>query len=119
MTKKATFDPEALEAGMAADVAPDNLELLHVDQLDPLGIREEQKHMSNVWRSWSEHAAPELRKEFESRTRGVVAGVRAQYHGAIDPRSGEYRNLRRDCIEALNRLSEAVQAEHDANDQDQ
>ena len=89
------------------------VEELELDELDPLGVQEDQKHMSNVWRSWAEHASPELLEEFESRTKACVAGVRAQYSGNIHPASGEYRNLRRACIEALNRLSEAVQAEYD------
>jgi len=82
-------------------------------EIDPQGELREQKHMSNVWRSWAEHAAPELREEFEGRTREVIRGVRSNYPAMIDPKSGEYRNLRRECIEALNRLSEAVQAEYD------
>jgi len=83
-------------------------------QLDPAGELQEQKHMSNVWRSWSENASPELRAEFESRTRDCIQDVRRKYSSRVDPQSGEYRNLRRDCIDALCRLSEAVQAEHDA-----
>ena len=90
-----------------------------LDDLDPLGIQEEQKHLSNVWRSWSEQASPELREEFESRSGACVSGARARFPATVHPASGEYRNLRRACIEALNRLSEAVQAEHDAQHQDQ
>ena len=89
------------------------IEELDLDELDPHGVQEDQKHMSNVWRSWSEHASPELREEFESRTKACVAGVRGQFPGDLHPASGEYRNLRRACVNALNRLSEAVQAEYD------
>lgn len=111
-------DPETADQGPAVSKVivghtDGSVEEMELDELDPLGVREDQKHMSNVWRSWSEHASPELRQEFESRTRDCIQGVRVQYPGNIQPGSGEYRNLRRACVEALNRLSEAVQAEHD------
>jgi len=85
-------------------------------EIEPEELDLDEGSMSNVWRSWSENASPELRAEFESRTGDCVREARAK-HGSPAPGTGEYRNLRRDCIQALCRLSEAVQEEHDAEHQ--
>jgi len=73
---------------------------------------------ASVWRSWAEHAPPELLEYFNGICGDRVRAVRSQYPSQIDPRSGLYRNMRRDCVNSLNRLSEEVAALHDSGDLD-
>jgi len=71
---------------------------------------------ASVWRSWSEHAAPELVELFDGRSNECMRGVRAQYPPDCGPKHPQYSDLRRDCVNALNRLSEQIQGEADALD---
>jgi len=90
-------------------------DLLDPDALDPLleknGVP--QPVSASVWRSWSENAPEDLRELFDERTLGCLKGVRSQYPAECGPNHPRYSDLRRDCVNALNRLSETIQGESD------
>jgi len=90
------------------DVSPEELDPLHAG--DRTGVT------ASVWRSWSERADPELVEAFNGRSVECMRGVRAQYPSNCGPKHPQYQDMRRDCVDALNRLSEAIQGEADAVD---
>lgn len=69
---------------------------------------------ASVWRSWALHASPELLEKFNDQVLETIQGARAQHPAQVHPSSGEYRNMKRDCVNALNRLAEQIQGEYDA-----
>jgi len=87
-----------------------------LEKLDPLHVGDKTGVTASVWRSWSKHASPELLEAFNKRSLGAIKAARSQFPSNIDPTMPEYRNMRRACVNALNRLSETVQGEHDALD---
>jgi len=68
---------------------------------------------ASIWRSWAEHASPELLAAFNGRALKCMKAAQVLHGPGLVPGSGPYRNMRRDVVNALNRLSEAIQGEHD------
>jgi len=71
---------------------------------------------SSVWRSWSENASPELLEDFEARSKECIREVRGRYPAHLGAGTSEYETLRRECVRALNCLTETIQGEYDADD---
>lgn len=68
---------------------------------------------SSAWRSWAENASPDLLGFFNERCLGLMKEVRGRYPANVSPSSTDYRNMRHECIGALNRLAEQIESETD------
>jgi len=82
------------------------------DEMDPAGKNGGKE--AGYWRSWAERAAPELLEDFNKRSGKAMKAVRATYPANVVHGTGEYQNLRRETVDALNRLAAAIQGEYDA-----
>lgn len=66
-----------------------------------------------AWKLWSEAASPELLQCFNERQGGVMKKTRSRFPADCRPGEPDYRQLRRELIEALNQLTEHIQEEYD------
>ena len=92
-----------------------------LDELDPL-LNDRSGNpnpaTASVWRSWAEHASPELLEYFNGMSGERLRHVRRQYPAECTPGTDTYGQLRRDCVNSLNRLAEECQALYDSGDLD-
>jgi len=101
-------DPKGATARARAAKEESTVEVMGINEIDPaVGTS------SSPWRSWAENASPDLLGFFNESCLPLMKEVRARYPANVAPNSGDYRNMRNECITALNRLAEQIEAEHD------
>jgi uncharacterized membrane protein YccC len=80
------------------------------NEFDPIAIDPAAGEEASVWRSWAEHAPPQVLEDFNKKCLPVMKGIRSQYPGKMHKSDASYRNMRRAMIHALNRLAEEMQS---------